>query len=280
MLDLHVLHDCLPWLTCLIHIWHGSLTCVTWRIHMCDMPQLYVWHDSFTCVTRLIRIHTQLTAMPLGPWLVCMCDTPHSHAWHASFICVASLVYMCDMTHISRVPYTRVRHASFTCATWPIHTCDKILSRAWRHSFIETKNTGNAVIGIRRTCATWRVPCLIHMGDMTHSYVWHDPFICVTWRIHMSDMTHSYARRDSFKCVMPHPHVCYDSFTRVPCLIHTCDTTNSHVWQNPFRCVTRLIRIWGIPLKCMTVLIHISKPLTKQRHWNSERCLIPRWRQD
>jgi len=33
---------------------------------------------------------------------------------------------------------------------------------------------------------------------MTHSYVWHDLFICVTWLIHMCDMTHSYVKHDSF----------------------------------------------------------------------------------
>jgi len=36
---------------------------------------------------------------------------------------------------------------------------------------------------------------------MTHSYVWHDSFICVTWLIHMCDMTHSYVWHDSFICV-------------------------------------------------------------------------------
>jgi len=40
--------------------------------------------------------------------------------------------------------------------------------------------------------AVIRVPWRIHMCDMTHSYVWHDAFICVTWLIHMCDMTHSY----------------------------------------------------------------------------------------
>jgi len=30
-----------------------------------------------------------------------------------------------------------------------------------------------------RVCVTWR----IHICDMTHSYAWHDSFICVTWLI-------------------------------------------------------------------------------------------------
>ena len=36
---------------------------------------------------------------------------------------------------------------------------------------------------------------------MTHSYVWHDSFVCVTWLIRMCDVTHSYVRHDSFVCV-------------------------------------------------------------------------------
>jgi len=47
---------------------------------------------------------------------------------------------------------------------------------------------------------------------MTHSYVWHDSFICVTWLIHMCDMTHSYVWHDSFICVT-HSYVW---------LIHVC----------------------------------------------------------
>ena len=35
------------------------------------------------------------------------------------------------------------------------------------------------------------------MCDMTHSYVWHDSFICVTWLFHMCDMTCSYVWHDS-----------------------------------------------------------------------------------
>jgi len=45
------------------------------------------------------------------------------------------------------------------------------------------------------------VSWLDHLCGMTHSYVWHDSFICVTWLIHMCDMTHSYVWHDSFICV-------------------------------------------------------------------------------
>jgi len=69
----------------------------------------------------------------------------------------------------------------------------------WRDSFI---------------CVTW----LIHMRDVTHSYVWRDSFICVTWLIHMCDVTHSYVWRDSFICVT--------------WLIHICDVTHSYVWRD------------------------------------------------
>ena len=40
--------------TWLIHMWHDSLMCVTWLIHMCDMTHSYetwlihMWHDLYT----------------------------------------------------------------------------------------------------------------------------------------------------------------------------------------------------------------------------------------
>ena len=53
---------------------------------------------------------------------------------------------------------------------------------------------------------------LIRMWDMTHSYVWHDSFICAIWLIHMCDMTHSYVWHDSFICAIwlmdKYIHIC------------------------------------------------------------------------
>ena len=56
---------------------------------------------------------------------------------------------------------------------------------------------------------------LIHMCDMTYSYVWHDSFMRVTWLIFTCDMTYS--------CV-----------TR---LIHTCNLTRLYVRHGLFICV-------------------------------------------
>jgi len=85
------------------------------------------------------------------------------------------------------------------------------------------------------------------MCDMTHVYVWHDSFTCVTWlihifvarRIHMCDMTQSYVWHDFFKelntAVFP-SSVWHNVFVFF-------NTTRSYVWHDLFICVTWLIHI-------------------------------------
>ena len=65
--------------------------------------------------------------------------------------------------------------------------------------------------------------------DMTHSYVWHDSFICVIRLIHMCDMTNSRVWHDQYICVT--------------WLIHIFDMPHSHTWHDPFICMTWLIRM-------------------------------------
>jgi len=99
-------------------------------------------------------------------------------------------------------------------------------------------------------CVTW----LIFVCDMTHSYVWHDSFRCVTWLIHMCDITHSYVWHDSFICVatlmhtcdITHAYVWHDSCIHVTWLIHTCDMTDSYAWHDAFLCVTWLRHVHAI----------------------------------
>jgi len=83
--------------------------------------------------------------------------------------------------------------------------------------------------------------CVITLIHMTHSYVthlymWHDSFICVTWLIHMCDMTHSYVWH------VTHLYMWHDSFICVTWLIHmcdmwripTCDMTHSYAGHDSF----------------------------------------------
>jgi len=86
---------------------------------------------------------------------------------------------------------------------------------------------------IRVNCSLMRVTWLLHACDMTSSCVWHDSFMHVTWPTHMFYMTHD-------SCIRVN-----DSFMRVTWLLHVCDMTHSCVCHDAFMCVTRLMT-WGL----------------------------------
>jgi len=85
--------------------------------------------------------------------------------------------------------------------------------------------------------------------------VWHDSFICVTWRIHMCDMTHSYVWHDSFICVT-HSYAWHDSIARViyregilgvlPAVALHNTIWLIHVWYDSIMCVIHLWSISGV----------------------------------
>ena len=106
----------------------------------------------------------------------------------------------------------------------------------------------------------------ISVSNTTHSFVWHDSFICVTWLIYLGDKTHPVVEHDPFMCVtrlnllrdmmqssltwlfhlcvMPQLCVWHDSFICVTYLIHVCDMTHSFVGHDPFICVTWPSPFW------------------------------------
>ena len=133
----------------------------------CCVPLAHVRHDSFISYDFFVRV----------TWLRHMCDMTRSYVWHDSFICVTWLVHMCDMTrsYVWRVSFTRV-----TCL---LHTSHKVYTRC--------------VIGLLYAfsiCVTCliHIVWLLHMCNMTLSYMWHGSFICVTWLLHTCTMTPSH----------------------------------------------------------------------------------------
>jgi len=84
------------------------------------------------------------------------------------------LIRVCDMTH--------------SHVTWGVHICDRARSDELHDAFIRV--TCNMTRWSERHDSSLRGIWFIHVGEMTHSYVWHDPFS----HIHMSDIANSYTR--------------------------------------------------------------------------------------
>jgi len=79
---------------------------------------------------------------------------------------------------------------------------------------------------------------------ITHSNVWHDPFVYVIWLIHLCHMTHS----DMCTCILPGRYAVVtcengarDSLTCVTWPIHLCDMNHLFVRNDSFMCTTWLM---------------------------------------
>ena len=153
-----------------------------------------------------------------------MNESCHTYEWGMSEICHT---YEWFMSHI------RLRHITHTNALYNPYEWVMSHIHEWVLPYTCTESHMNATYHTREWGA-WH----IRMCDMTHSYLWHASFICVTWLIHISDMPHSY--------------VWHDSFISLTCLIHMCDMTHSYLWHASFICVTWLIYISHIRMSRMT----------------------------
>jgi len=114
-------------------------------------------------------------------------------------------------------------HYSSICVTWLIRMCDMTLDQdddpAWER--------------------------FTHMCHVTHSYAWHDTFMCVTWFIHMCYMTNSHVWHDSRQGQR--------SYKYSIALIHMSD----RCMYTSFKCVTHTwIDIYTVCCMCLWVYTH------------------------
>jgi len=110
--DMTHLHAWHYWFICILAR-HGSFTCVTWLIHLCDTPHSLVCDMTHSLVCdmthSLVCDMTHSLVCDMTHSLVCdmthsfVCDMNHSYVWHEPFICVTWLTYLCDMTCVKDV---------------------------------------------------------------------------------------------------------------------------------------------------------------------------------
>ena len=174
---------------------------------------------------------------------------------HFFFLVWERHLYVCDLC-VSCV-YSACIKGLRLCISWVILEVDERHdSCAWWCIYVSHWYVWHDAF----ICVTWH----IYMCDMTHLYVWRDSFICVTWLIYMCDMTHDvYERHDSFAwwCIhVSHWYVWHDAFICVTWRIYMCDTTHSYVWHDAFTCVT-----WRIHMCDMT---HSYGDMTHSYVWH------------
>ena len=165
------------------HVQHKSMT----HVHMCNVSHWLTLHMSLTHVANFNN--SRLCVNDSCPHVQCELLTHVAHGTDSRCTCATWLVQMWGMTH------SDVRHDEFIGGTWHIYTRDMTYWFVGHDSLI---------------CGTW----LVQIWDMTQcmldSCVWYDSFICGrficgtficgTRLIHIWDMTHSYVGHDHLIC--------------------------------------------------------------------------------
>ena len=197
------------------HVTHMNESCHTVQIgsqtpsdgyksrHTYEWVMWHVWMSHVTHMnksqhmrTRVLSQHkasthaVQTGSTTLSDWY----ESCHTYGWIMSHIWMSHVTPMNEschtyewvMSHLLMSHVTRMNEScsliSFMCVARLIHIIH--MCGTTRDSWLK------CACGMSHSCGTAHSHHS-HVCDMTHSYVWHDSFICVTWLTHMCDMTHS-----------------------------------------------------------------------------------------
>jgi len=178
------------------------------------------------CESRRKR-RDNLSRSHILPFIQLMCVTCPIHVHYVTHSYVSHDLFLFRCHAYCRWYLLYVCHNSTWCVTWLIHMCETTHGNTHYNTRCNTHCNTNCM-------AVSRVE---HMCDMTHTYVWHDSYICVRLLIH--------------PCAMTHVHVWRDPCTS---LCHAyCRWYLSYVWYDPSISVTwpnhtisRLLRMIGL----------------------------------
>jgi len=228
------------------YVWHDSLICVTWLIHMCDMTHWYVWRDTLKCMTWLIHLCVTRDRQTMGKvltwhdihsylWSIHICEefifVKHSYLWYihicgtfmsCQVIFFSPMWYIWEMiqwydtdewSYYSSYVCTHITHVSQCVAV-----CCSVL-QCVKVSYVCIHATHSYVSHPCNTTLTYHIThnqtrLKKHKWVMLHKYEWfanmnedqfifvqHDPCACVAWLMCICDMTHTYVWHDAFVCV-------------------------------------------------------------------------------
>jgi len=164
-----------------------------------------------------------------------MRDNSHSYVWHYLLRCVTWFIWVNTNIYVRQKTSIRV--------TWLIDACDMIHMSEYKHKEYTNVTTKQQS----------------HMCDRSHSYVWHDLLICVTWFI--------WVNTNIRRILMWRPKNTVICATED---IHTCDITYWYVWKFKWMNTNiRSILMWrpNNTVICATEVIHTCD-MTYWRVWH------------
>jgi len=212
--------------------------------HMNESCHTYEWVMSHIWMSHVTHITSHVTHVKDHPWLIHMCDMPH--------LLLHAVTHMNESCHTYEwvMAQVQTRHVTHMNESW--HTYECVISHTWMTTHLTSPSSQLGLLGR-----------LIHMCAMTHSYMRHDSFTCVTWLIHPNDHpldlsflaiiahmwrglgTHMIELCHAYGCVMPHKWMRHVTRTNGSCrtreyVIKRCSVetvTNimgrvmSHIWM-------------------------------------------------
>jgi len=179
---------------------------------MRDMTHSHIWHDVFRRDTRLIHLHvkgnsTCATSLwnhkfqhPFMRDMTRWCATCVTWVVETQLLCVTWLVdarhawhdsWMRDMPGMSCGNSTSMRDMTHSYIWHDLFTCGTRLM----HIRVKGNATFNILLCVTRLMCAW---------NMTHSCVYLDSIMRVTWLIHMCDKTHTTRCKGEYN--FQHPH--------------------------------------------------------------------------